>query len=515
MSDERVRVLRLSARDVKLVREVEIDLDGEMHEIRGDAGQGKTTILQIIEAGLRGLDPDMVRKGATAAEIELTLSSARIQRITPADGAKEKVLITDADGNPIERATEFLRAICGPSAFRPIEFVQLGGGERKGKTERLRLQREQLLQALDIEMTKDDMRKAVKALGSDHASAMRDVNLDGVDLNQHPFIVCAAIERACYDTRKLLNAKADDAESALKHVPPPAKAPPGADLATCESRETIAAERYHEAKAQTGGRSALMERGKTVRNALEAERDLPARDMVEKTRGKYEGLRNDLTSEIAALEEQLEKARARLKDTRDKLAKCDEYDRQIDAHEAHERELSEIEGELAKVGEVADVDALKRAWDEAREDTTNRRAQDRHEEAAHTAAETRAKALLYDDLVRLFRDDLPKELLSRANLPVDGLSVDEEKILIRGVPLHQLGTSEQIRIGVAIAAALNPRSGFVLVDGAESLGREDRRALAQSAKEMGLQLILTYVDPDAVPSENVTVMRNGAAIEAA
>jgi hypothetical protein len=83
---------------------------------------------------------------------------------------------------------------------------------------------------------------------------------------------------------------------------------------------------------------------------------------------------------------------------------------------------------------------------------------------------------------------------------------------VDGVPLHALGTSQQIRTGVLVAAALNPRSAFVLVDGAESMGRADRLALADAAQELGLQLILTVVDPDAAPGPDVTVMREGESV---
>src|SRR5690606_33138492 len=109
----RVHLLRLAARNVKTLREVEIDEFGEVLEIRGDTGQGKTSILEAIEGGLTGLDPAMVRKGADAAEIILELDNARIQRIVRADGRKDVLTVTDpASGKPIDRAKEFLRALC-------------------------------------------------------------------------------------------------------------------------------------------------------------------------------------------------------------------------------------------------------------------------------------------------------------------------------------------------------------------------------------------------------------------
>jgi tRNA modification GTPase len=98
--------------------------------------------------------------------------------------------------------------------------------------------------------------------------------------------------------------------------------------------------------------------------------------------------------------------------------------------------------------------------------------------------------------------------------PIAGTTRDalQQSIQIDGVPLHQLGTSQQIAVGVKVAAAVNPKSGFVLVDGAESMGGKDRRALAEAAEVLGLQLIMTVVDPDAKPGPGVTVMRGGAAV---
>jgi hypothetical protein len=139
-------------------------------------------------------------------------------------------------------------------------------------------------------------------------------------------------------------------------------------------------------------------------------------------------------------------------------------------------------------------------------------AQDALDAAAKDAHAARERAKRYDALVEFFRDTLPRELLANAELPVEGLSVDADQILINGIPLHQLGTSQQIRVGVLIASRLNPASAFILVDGAESMGKKDRAELAKVAHELGLQLIMTIVDPDAVPAPGVTVMEAGAAL---
>jgi len=510
----RSRILELRARNVKSIKEVEIDMAGDIHEIRGDTGQGKTSVLSSIEGALRGLDPDMVRRGASKAELELRLSTATIKRIVPSDGSRETLLVTDAGGNGVERAKDFLQTICGPSTFRPIQWVQLGGGDARGRTERLRRQRDQLLEAIPLALTERDVFEAVKGLGPECVEALSEVNLDGVDFEQHPFVVCSAIERACYDFRKLQNAKADDAEAVLQHTPAPETPAPRADLATCQAREREAVEAYHSAEGRLRGRKAVAGQRDTLKAKIDAEAaELPDPEVLRRTAGKWIGEKADAEKEIQRLEALLKAQRERLVEADEKVTRCEGLANRLAAQEARERDLGVLELELQGEGlSMGEIEELRKAMHEAQADTEARRLQDVHDVAAKTANDARLRAELFDSLVALFRDGLPKKLLGEAELPVKGLSVDEKQVLIDGIPLHQLGTSQQIRVGVLIAAALNPRSGFVLVDGAESLGRKDRVALAEAARELGLQVVLTLIDESAVPSEHVTVMKDGQAV---
>jgi len=514
--NSRLRVLALRARNVKSIREVEITIDGDIHEIRGDAGQGKTSILQSIEGALRGLDPSMVRKGESAAEIELTLSEAIVNRIVAADGSRETLLVTDGNGKPIKQAREFLRTICDPATFRPIEWVRLGGGDPKGKTERLRKQRDQLLEALPMRLDESGIAEELKSLEPEYTEALAAINLDDVDMDQHALAVCSAIEKACYEFRALQNLRAEDAEAALKHTPAPSRPAPRADLATCQKGEQKATAAFHTAKARMSGREGLAEKANALRVKVEAEaRELPDPAKVEETAAHYTREGDNAKGEIKRLEELLEAQRGRFREAQMKLAQCDALQRRIDAQAARESDLQAIEAELAAQGETIDFEALRQQMEAAWTDAENRRLQDGHDAAAKKASDSRRSAEIYTGLVEFFRDTLPKKLIGGAKLPVEGLGVDADQILIDGIPLHQLGTSQQIRIGVAIAAALNPRSGFVLVDGAESMGRNDRKALAEAARELGVQLIMTYVDADAQPGPGVTVMRQGQAVEVA
>jgi hypothetical protein len=97
-------------------------------------------------------------------------------------------------------------------------------------------------------------------------------------------------------------------------------------------------------------------------------------------------------------------------------------------------------------------------------------------------------------------------------MPVPGLGISEGVVTFNGIPLHQLGTSEQIRVAVMVAAAINPHTGFMLIDGAESMGSKDKAELVRAAGELGICLVMTYVDPTAVPGEGRVVMRAGEVV---
>jgi hypothetical protein len=213
---------------------------------------------------------------------------------------------------------------------------------------------------------------------------------------------------------------------------------------------------------------------------------------------------------IENLRLQLREAEDKLRKLNEKITRLNLVGNRLDTLDAKRAELAEIDRAGLATGTTPEaLRDLCIKMNNAQAVTSARRLQDAHDAASERAIKARQYADYFDKLVALFRDELPKRLVARMTMPAEGLAVESETIKIHGVPLHQLGTSEQIRVGVAIAAALNPQTGFILVDGAESMGRGDRLALAEAAKEQGLQLIMSFVDPDAEPKDGVVVMSHG------
>jgi DNA repair exonuclease SbcCD ATPase subunit len=90
--------------------------------------------------------------------------------------------------------------------------------------------------------------------------------------------------------------------------------------------------------------------------------------------------------------------------------------------------------------------------------------------------------------------DLPGELLAKAKLPVEGMTITGNDILIDGVPFDERGESMKAILCVKISMALAPeKAHFVLIDGAERMDPQQRQELVNFIAEQGFQAITTLV----------------------
>ena len=65
--------------------------------------------------------------------------------------------------------------------------------------------------------------------------------------------------------------------------------------------------------------------------------------------------------------------------------------------------------------------------------------------------------------------------------PVPGVTVNDECVLVDGIPLQQCAASQQLRISCSVAMALNPKLRVLLVRDASILDEEGMALLQQMA----------------------------------
>lgn len=85
------------------------------------------------------------------------------------------------------------------------------------------------------------------------------------------------------------------------------------------------------------------------------------------------------------------------------------------------------------------------------------------------------------------------DLLKNADLPLEGLSVEDGKLTYKGQKWDNMAGSEQLIVATAIVRKLNPSCGFVLLDKLEQMDLGTLNEFSKWLEKEGLQAIATRV----------------------
>lgn len=85
------------------------------------------------------------------------------------------------------------------------------------------------------------------------------------------------------------------------------------------------------------------------------------------------------------------------------------------------------------------------------------------------------------------------DLLKGANLPLEGLSVEDGELTYKGFKWDNMSGSDQLKVSTAIVRKLNPECGFVLLDKLEQMDLQTLKEFGDWLEKEGLQAIATRV----------------------
>lgn len=85
------------------------------------------------------------------------------------------------------------------------------------------------------------------------------------------------------------------------------------------------------------------------------------------------------------------------------------------------------------------------------------------------------------------------ELLTNADLPLEGLSVDDGELTYKGQKWDNMSGSDQLKVSTAIVRKLKPDCGFILLDKLEQMDLDTLNEFGQWLEKEGLQAIATRV----------------------
>lgn len=100
--------------------------------------------------------------------------------------------------------------------------------------------------------------------------------------------------------------------------------------------------------------------------------------------------------------------------------------------------------------------------------------------------------------------------VENAKYPLPGLAVSDDCVLINGIPLKQASSEQQIVIGAAIGAALNPKLRVMIVRGGAFLDENNLVALLKWGTENNIQLFIERVGKG---DECSVIIEDGSVLE--
>src|SRR3989304_5989668 len=386
-----MKILKLTAENVKKLRAVEITPTGELVEITGRNGAGKSSVLDAIWwalAGTKHIQAVPIRKGATKARIRLDLGELIVERrFTPAGST---LTVEKADGARYTSPQGILDALLGALTFDPLAFV----------SQEPREQFETLRRLVTLEVDVDQL----DALNRGDSGRRTDVNREIKTLRAQAdgIVVPPGVPQEPIDTAALMDRIADAAKV-------------NADIETRRGRREQADQERHDL-----GRRAAAHRARAVSLRAEA-------DAVDAQAADLERLAADLTRKLAPAQP------------------------------------------LPPPAAVAGTRPSP---------ASPRRAPQAGELTETMAARSRAKA----------------DAITTAAMPVPGLGFGEGSVTFDGVPFDQAETSAQIRVGVAIAMAANPKLRVIRIKEGSFLDPDNLALIAEMARAHDYQVWLERVD---------------------
>ncbi len=407
-----MKILKLSAENVKKLRAVEITPTGELVEITGRNGAGKSSVLDCIWwalAGTKHIQAVPIRKGATKARIRLDLGELLVERRFTEKGST--LTVEKADGARYTSPQGILDALLGALTFDPLAFA----------TQEPRAQFETL--------------RAIVPL---------DVDVDQLD----------GLNRSDYERRTDISRDARARRAQADGLSVPAGLPE-AVVDTVRPKDRMA-------EAARGNAELERRRGRREQAARDAE-SLRARA----------GEKRSEARELRARAEKLDRD-------------GEDLDRQATAVE---QKFAEAEPLPAPV----DVAAIRQDLDLA--EVTNRGIAAREQKAAlvHEAEGLEAKVRELTATMEA-REQAKADAIQRAKMPVEGLGLGDGIVTYDGMPFDQAETSAQIRVGVAIAMAMNPKLRVIRIKEGSFLDEGNLAMIAAMARERDYQVWLEKVD---------------------
>jgi DNA repair exonuclease SbcCD ATPase subunit len=170
--------------------------------------------------------------------------------------------------------------------------------------------------------------------------------------------------------------------------------------------------------------------------------------------------------------------------------KVKNIEQQIDSLQ---KELKDTAGALQDLIGIAHVSEIKDQLDKALRESEDQK------EAKRILEENDKylnKQKEYDNLTESLKslEEDKKTKLSKAVMPIKGLSWNENMVYFNEIPYDQISSAEQLKVSMAIAMANNPKLKIVIIRDGSLLDQDNLKVIEEMAKDKDFQVWCEKVD---------------------
>ena len=483
-------ILRLEIKNILGIEELVIEPAGNMVELTGETGQGKSSVLRTLASMFKGagaVPKQLLRKGelygfakAEIGDVELDEEGNITKRIP----RREVILEALIDPKTEEQKTPTLT----------VNIVhEVGKEDVKAKQTELNAMGARF--GFDfLELLRKDPKKQVEEL-------LSIVNVD-IDLDRN-----SRGQEKIKAKRKVLNKRRRDLQGIVdnfEEIPPET---PDQYITTTELLE------------EQEGALRIIQTAEKIENDIASKQarleQIP--EVIEDLKAEFDKDLEILNSSTAKVDdwEQREierikgEAKAKKKELGDNyFAEAQKKNDRLKALQTEksstESEIIDLEQSREEIGDLPDVDNIRSRVESI--DRTNEKVRLKGELLEHKAELEKVErryANLKKGLARLERERY--DAMKRADLPVEGMEFREDGVYINDIPLAQCSGIEQLQAVLAIPLRRGSKFPLVIADEADQIAGRSYAIIEAMITESGAQLWYTTrrsIGPLAIPIED-------------
>ena len=401
-----LKIIELRGENFKKIKVITIRPDDDLVLLTGKNAQGKSSVIDLIIAMLRGKNtkmiPQPIRQGQTHADGRMDLGKFIVTCKWTEKG--QYLQVTSAEGAVYPSPQAMLDTFVGEISFDLSKFIEM---EDKERTE-LFLR----LAGLDFAPIDQEIDRLVE-----------ERRLQGIKMKMYA------------GDREVITIK---------------------DLPKEPINLSVLQNKYDEA----------MEHNRTIEQSFIDEKN----HKIEIENNKYE---------IKQLLEKIEKMKLDIEDCKENIVE-------------EKKQLEQIDGYL-KENKIIITDDLRQEMVDSVAINNQIEANERNKvkDSKH-----KYELSIYEKLTAKITDrrNSKDKALQEAKLPLPGLTVNTFGTFFNGIPINQLSTSENMKVAMSIAMALNYKLKVILVKNASLLDDDNIKVIKEMVKGKGYQVWLEKVD---------------------